>query len=725
MERKLFLTELHRALGAQVAIVGAVLAVLLSFAYLLPDAVEEASGFLLFLTVVSGFAMGGRGFFQQFQDHHLPLLQVLPIPRATAWGLLVAANAAATLPTYVLLVLLARTSTTSWPSGLLVVLYFQAFCGGCCMIGTYPSLAGDGRVVNSLMELPAVVVVWTAMVSPWVLALYVGVPADAYPFAVGRHMLDFFELVDLRFLVGGSLLLAIGTLALARDYFLFGETRLRSTRWRNTIRAAILSALFVVIAMSIASTGMSSLGDEWVVAGYAVSRDGRSIAFVEFASRHPKISRVLVREIGSSDVPREIQRNGLRDLWWTADSNLRVLSRDTLVPPFGYFIREADRLETFSPDLEPMGLVVDKQIALVERKGLVGEVAVLVDGSSMRLATLPSDERDGWDREVSVSAPIEAGFTMYRQRIGDLLLLRLSSATESRFWLVDSELRQLEWAGSVAGRRYVVDDIVYDSATRVHEQLSKVFPSAPDGMDGGRGAFLTTVWPSRTLTLRYDSLPQLAGVYRSSNDAFGTMVYVHVEQPPFYLTADLAGDLGSLFAFDRVNLRWESVVVDVPLGEGANRFVFARDIGTPIRRALGIFDVDQQLGLATYAVETADGFELFVFDANRMRSVSLGVIPGSDGRYSVTMGRVEGFDGSVVSFFHESDTDGRQIDLAFAYSTSSGNFMELPTGENPLRYLYIGDDGTVIYQEIQAASIRIMRRLSGQAPTVILVRPRT
>ena len=245
-------------------IVATVFVVLLPVAYFLPSAIEAFSTLLLILLVGSGGILGGVAFHKVFQDKRLPLLQVLPISRSAAWAMLVSANAAATVPSYFLIVLLAATSDTAWPAGVLLMIYFEAFCCGCCAVGGYTPEFGGRFFVDLAMEFPPGIIVSGALAAPWILGLYLGTPTETYPLVVGLHVVEFFEFVDMRFLVGGSLVCALGALGVAHDYFQFGESALQSTQWRNAWRAAIVSAGFVVLAVATAASGLR-IGEESMV----------------------------------------------------------------------------------------------------------------------------------------------------------------------------------------------------------------------------------------------------------------------------------------------------------------------------------------------------------------------------------------------------------------------------------------------------------------------------
>ena len=539
MKRKLFVTEFRRAFGRQIMIVATVFVVLLPVSYFLPSAIEAFSTLLLILLVGSGGILGGVAFHKVFQDKRLPLLQVLPISRSAAWAMLVSANAAATVPSYFLIVLLAGTSDTAWPAGVLLMIYFEAFCCGCCAVGGYTPEFGGRFFVDLAMEFPPGIIVSGALAAPWILGLYLGTPTETYPLVVGLHVVEFFEFVDMRFLVGGSLVCALGALGVAHDYFQFGESALQSTQWRNAWRAAIVSAGFVVLAVATVASGLTSVGDEWLQAEVWVSADGQYLAVLEEASRHPKKTRISVRSISDPAQTRQLRMDGVREVWWTADSNLRVLSRSTLIPPVGYIVTESDRIETFSPTLEPIGSVEDTQIVLVERKGLVPEVAVVINGGSMTFATLSDTGAMDWSARYPVPLVFERlGFGLILQRVGKLQLLRLRIGEESMVWALNSQLKELEQSTTEPSARLVVDDVVYGDSESVVSRLRDMLPVPPEAAGERVGMYLTSIWPATILFRPFDWFFPFGQAFESGPAGTSSITYATEDLPPFYVISD-------------------------------------------------------------------------------------------------------------------------------------------------------------------------------------------
>jgi hypothetical protein len=201
--------------------------------------------------------------------------------------------------------------------------------------------------------------------------------------------------------------------------------------------------------------------------------------------------------------------------------------------------------------------------------------------------------------------------------------------------------------------------------------------------------------------------------------ASGSVPYVDDATAVFFLSIDAASRTGRFFVFDRANEDWRLIADGVPLGDAGIRYVEDQQLAAPVLAGVTRLSVDQELGIAAYIIERAEGYDLLIFDLNRMEPILLARSANVGRVLSLSMRSVQGLDGVLVETLQEGSDD--EIPTAFSYDLPSGNSRNVPILGNEAELLYLNASGDLIYHDHSIDAV--FRQSAGQAAEQVWPQP--
>ncbi len=501
MRRALFAREFRSALVPNLITVVAILATLAVIEWIfgrsskgedLRDAIDVV---LLAGLVVSGFISGERCFPSEVKESRMLFFASLPIPRSSAWLMIVSARLLAALVSLVVVLTVRRPLLLLLYSGRMHRPDF-VFLGG-LLFFAYSLLFSAGALFallfrRALFSYVAGVLVLGGLSFETALAASYSRVFPQIP-ELSKSPLAIVDAPPPARLVALLSLLLIMALLLCRRFFVLGEINSLKRRGRNQILSAIGAVIFLGVVFCVeSSTTPASVGSTWTINNfptsqvgeppfYGVSPDGRYLSVIEASEDRPFIRRVTIIETTFGHAVGQQIFAGAGWFFWASHGdvlNLLALNNSPL-DRWGYLVPGTADWIRLSPETRELSRIRLEGIEEIQPLGEGRALAVLRQEGQGRVLLL--NGASGRFSEL-LRAPLDGSAAIVGRSPSALVYFN-NILFSPRAWLVDSLVHEVHISSPVLELAYVLFGEISGSQLEARVELSRKFgsPSAAEG----------------------------------------------------------------------------------------------------------------------------------------------------------------------------------------------------------------------------------------------------